>query len=121
LIDTIANILMTFWLSFKVLRRHGFAVIHAANAPDLFCEWCSYRTAHLVIAPNEVQDGVEHILCAPARELALGRRRIEEELNWDLERSNLLLAYTLLSPLCMGGARRFAMPAMKGKTLCTMA
>ncbi len=29
-------ILMTFWLSFKVLFRHGFDVIHAANPPDLF-------------------------------------------------------------------------------------
>src|SRR5713226_4647322 len=28
--------LMTFWLSFKVLFRHGFDVIHAANPPDLF-------------------------------------------------------------------------------------
>ncbi len=87
--------LMTFLLSFKVLFRHGFDVIHAANPPDvffmiglfyrllgkkfvfdqhdlspevfqvkfnarmrslrkllLFLEWCSYRTAHLVITPN---------------------------------------------------------------------
>ena len=86
---------MTFWLSFRVLFRHGFDVIHAANPPDLFFviglfyrllgkkfvfdqhdlspemfqvkfngrmkvlnnlllffEWCSYRTAHLVITPN---------------------------------------------------------------------
>jgi len=28
--------LKTFWLSFKVLFRHGFDVIHAANPPDLF-------------------------------------------------------------------------------------
>jgi glycosyltransferase involved in cell wall biosynthesis len=28
--------LMTFWLSFKVLFRHGFDVIHAANPPDMF-------------------------------------------------------------------------------------
>jgi glycosyltransferase involved in cell wall biosynthesis len=28
--------LMTFWLSLKVLFRHGFDVIHAANPPDLF-------------------------------------------------------------------------------------
>src|SRR6266571_1459084 len=26
----------TFWLSWKVLLRHGFDVIHAANPPDLF-------------------------------------------------------------------------------------
>lgn len=26
----------TFWLSFKVLFRHGFDVIHAANPPDMF-------------------------------------------------------------------------------------
>jgi len=88
-------IFMTFWLSFKVLFRHGFGVIHAADPPDLFfligllyrplgkkfifdqhdlspemfrvkfngrmrslhkllllLEWCSYRTAHLVITPN---------------------------------------------------------------------
>ncbi len=87
--------LMTFLLSLKVLFRHGFDVIHAANPPDvffiiglfyrllgkkfvfdqhdlsvevfqlkfngrmrwlrkllLFLEWCSYRTAHLVITPN---------------------------------------------------------------------
>jgi glycosyltransferase involved in cell wall biosynthesis len=87
--------LMTFWLSFKVLFRHGFDVIHAANPPDIFfifglfyrllgkkfvfdqhdlspevfqvkfngsmrslhklllcLEWCSYRTAQLVITPN---------------------------------------------------------------------
>lgn len=29
-------LLMTFWLSVKVLFRHGFDVIHAANPPDLF-------------------------------------------------------------------------------------
>ena len=29
-------IFMTFWLSFKVLMRHGFDIIHAANPPDLF-------------------------------------------------------------------------------------
>jgi glycosyltransferase involved in cell wall biosynthesis len=88
-------LLMTFLLSFKVLFRHGFDVIHTANPPDLFfliglfyrlfgkkfifdqhdlspemfqvkfngrmrslhklllfLEWCSYRTAHLVITPN---------------------------------------------------------------------
>src|SRR6266705_796581 len=88
-------LLKTFWLSWKVLFRHGFDVIHAANPPDLFfliglfyrlfgkkfvfdqhdlspemfqvkfngrmrslhklllfLEWCSYRTAHLVITPN---------------------------------------------------------------------
>jgi glycosyltransferase involved in cell wall biosynthesis len=28
--------LMTFWLTFKVLFRHGFDVIHAANPPDMF-------------------------------------------------------------------------------------
>src|SRR5438876_5288644 len=28
--------LMTFWLSLKVLFRHGFDVIHAANPPDTF-------------------------------------------------------------------------------------
>ncbi|MFL5626160.1 MAG: glycosyltransferase family 4 protein [Ktedonobacteraceae bacterium] len=27
---------MTFWLSFKVLFRHGFDVIHASNPPDMF-------------------------------------------------------------------------------------
>lgn len=86
---------MTFLLSVKVLFRHGFDVIHAANPPDiffvigifyrllgkkylfdqhdltpelfqvifkgrmkllhrllLFCEWCSYKTAHLVITTN---------------------------------------------------------------------
>lgn len=29
-------LLMTFWLSLKVLVLHGFDVIHAANPPDLF-------------------------------------------------------------------------------------
>ena len=29
-------LLMTFYLSFKVLFRHGFDVIHAANPPDMF-------------------------------------------------------------------------------------
>jgi len=28
--------LMTFWLSLKVLFQHGFDVIHAANPPDMF-------------------------------------------------------------------------------------
>jgi glycosyltransferase involved in cell wall biosynthesis/SAM-dependent methyltransferase len=89
---------MTFWLSFTVLLRHGFDVIHAANPPDLFflvglfyrllgkkfvfdqhdlapellqvkfngrlkllyrlqrfLEWCSYRTADLVIVTNSSQ------------------------------------------------------------------
>ena len=31
-----AALVMTFWLSFTVLMRHGFDVIHAANPPDLF-------------------------------------------------------------------------------------
>lgn len=30
------SLLMTFWLSLKVWRRHGFDVIHAANPPDTF-------------------------------------------------------------------------------------
>ena len=89
-------LLMTFLLSFKVLFRHGFDVIHTANPPDmffmiglfyrlfgkkfvfdqhdltpelfqvmsrgrmkaiyklmLFLEWCTYRTADLVIVANE--------------------------------------------------------------------
>src|SRR5579863_10578242 len=29
-------VLMTFLMSFKVLIRHGFDVIHAANPPDMF-------------------------------------------------------------------------------------
>src|SRR5437763_13661972 len=29
-------IVMTFWLSLKVLMRHGFDIIHASNTPDLF-------------------------------------------------------------------------------------
>ena len=29
-------VLKTFWLSLKVLVRHGFDVIHAANPPDMF-------------------------------------------------------------------------------------
>lgn len=29
-------LLMTFWLSLKVLFRHGFDAIHAANPPDIF-------------------------------------------------------------------------------------
>ncbi len=31
-----AAIIKTFWLSFTVLIRHGFDIIHAANPPDLF-------------------------------------------------------------------------------------
>jgi len=89
------SMLMTFLLSFKVLFRHGFDVIHTANPPDiffiiglfyrlfgkkfvfdqhdlspemfqvkfkgkmkpvhrllLFLEWCSYRTAQVVITTN---------------------------------------------------------------------
>ncbi len=30
------SLVKTFWLSFRVLRRHGFDVIHVANPPDLF-------------------------------------------------------------------------------------
>ncbi len=30
------SLLLTFWLSLKVWRRHGFDVIHAANPPDTF-------------------------------------------------------------------------------------
>ncbi len=35
---------MSFWLSVKILFRHGFDVIHAANPPDIFflLGWC-YR------------------------------------------------------------------------------
>lgn len=89
------GMLKTFLLSFKVLFRHGFDVIHAANPPDtffiiglfyrlfgkkfvfdqhdiapevfqvkskhhgqllykflLFLEWCTYRTAHVVLVVN---------------------------------------------------------------------
>jgi glycosyltransferase involved in cell wall biosynthesis len=95
LLEYMIAILMTFFLSIKVLFHHGFDVIHAANPPDLFfmvglfyrllgkkfvfdqhdlwpemfqvkfkgrmkplhrlllfLEWCSYRTAHMVITPN---------------------------------------------------------------------
>jgi len=91
-------LLMTFWLSMRVLFRHGFDVIHTANPPDIFfiiglfyrifgkkfvfdqhdlspelfqvlfkkrsnllyklmrfLEWCSYKTAHLVIVTNVSQ------------------------------------------------------------------
>ena len=34
--EYVAAFLMTFWLSIKVLRLHGFDVMHAANPPDLF-------------------------------------------------------------------------------------
>jgi glycosyltransferase involved in cell wall biosynthesis len=30
------SMLKTWWLSLRVLRKHGFAVIHAANPPDTF-------------------------------------------------------------------------------------
>ncbi len=89
------GLIMTFLLCFKVLFRHGFDVIHAANPPDIFfliglfyrllgkkfvfdqhdltpeifqlrlknrikimhkilllLEWCTYRTAHIVIVVN---------------------------------------------------------------------
>jgi glycosyltransferase involved in cell wall biosynthesis len=36
LIEYTLAVLITFWLSLKVLFRHGFDVIHAANPPDLF-------------------------------------------------------------------------------------
>lgn len=34
--EYVISLLMTFLLSFKVLFRHGFDVIHAANPPDMF-------------------------------------------------------------------------------------
>lgn len=39
-----AALLLTFWLSLKILFRHGFDVIHSANPPDIFflLAWC-YR------------------------------------------------------------------------------
>jgi glycosyltransferase involved in cell wall biosynthesis len=95
LLEYTISMLMTFLLSLKVLFRHGFDVIHAANPPDtffliglfyrpfgkkfvydqhdlspemfrvkfkgrmrplhklmLFLEWCSYRTADVVVTPN---------------------------------------------------------------------
>lgn len=36
MIEYIFAMLITFWLSLRVLFRHGFDVIHAANPPDLF-------------------------------------------------------------------------------------
>lgn len=36
IVEYCVALLMTFWLSLKVWRRHGFDVIHAANPPDLF-------------------------------------------------------------------------------------
>lgn len=36
IIEYVFALLMTFWLSLRVLFRHGFDVIHAANPPDLF-------------------------------------------------------------------------------------
>lgn len=36
IIEYVSAILITFWLSLRVLFRHGFDVIHAANPPDLF-------------------------------------------------------------------------------------
>jgi glycosyltransferase involved in cell wall biosynthesis len=95
LLEYSVGILKIFFLSFKVLFRHGFDVIHAANPPDLFfiiglfyrllgkkfvfdqhditpevfqvkfkrhgqllhtlllfLEWCSYRTAHVILVVN---------------------------------------------------------------------
>jgi glycosyltransferase involved in cell wall biosynthesis len=99
--EYLVAVLNIYWLSLKVLIRHGFDVLHVANPPDIFfpvgwfyhllgkkfvfdqhdlapevfqeifagrvhrpaasllrkflrlCEWCSYRTADLVIAANE--------------------------------------------------------------------
>jgi glycosyltransferase involved in cell wall biosynthesis len=104
-------LLCTFWLSLKVLFRHGFDVIHSANPPDiffllglfyklfgkkfifdqhdpapemfqviykgrmnvlykllLFCEYCSYKTADLVITSNISQ-----------KEFAMKRGRCQPE------------------------------------------
>jgi glycosyltransferase involved in cell wall biosynthesis len=36
IIEYVFALLVTFWLSLRVLFRHGFDVIHAANPPDLF-------------------------------------------------------------------------------------
>jgi len=36
IIEYVFAMLITFWLSLRVLFRHGFDVIHAANPPDLF-------------------------------------------------------------------------------------
>jgi glycosyltransferase involved in cell wall biosynthesis len=35
-IEYVVALVMTFWLSLKVLVRHGFDVIHVANPPDIF-------------------------------------------------------------------------------------
>jgi glycosyltransferase involved in cell wall biosynthesis len=42
--EYVTALLMTFWLSLKILFRHGFDVIHSANPPDIFflLAWC-YR------------------------------------------------------------------------------
>jgi glycosyltransferase involved in cell wall biosynthesis len=93
-------LIMTFWLSLRVLFNHGFDVIHAANPPDMFfiiglfyrlfgkkyifdqhdpspemfqvlfkgrmkllyklqifLEYCSYKTAHVIITSNVSQKG----------------------------------------------------------------
>jgi len=36
IVEYAITMLMTFWLSLKVLLRHGFDVIHAANPPDMY-------------------------------------------------------------------------------------
>ena len=36
IVEYVISLLMTFWLSIKVLFRHGFDAIHTANPPDLF-------------------------------------------------------------------------------------
>src|SRR5213080_53333 len=36
IIEYVFAMLITFWLSLRVLFRHGFDVIHAANPPDMF-------------------------------------------------------------------------------------
>ncbi len=42
--EYLTALLMSSWLSVKVLFRHGFAVIHAANPPDIFLLLgCFYR------------------------------------------------------------------------------
>ncbi|MFL5626798.1 MAG: glycosyltransferase family 4 protein [Ktedonobacteraceae bacterium] len=110
ILEYIVAIFMTFLLSFKVLFRHGFDVIHTANPPDiffliglfyrvfgkkfvfdqhdlspevfqvkfngsmkplhrllLFSEWCSYRTAGVVITTNTSQKrfAIERGHCHP--------------------------------------------------------
>lgn len=70
LLEYTLSLVQTWWLSLRVLHRHGFDVIHAANPPDMF--FCLHWF-YLLLGKRFVFD--QHDLAPEVFQAKFGKRR----------------------------------------------